>query len=397
MGLDAVFIPEKLIEARHAIVKVHSTPDAAGYSDISEETLELMQRINDTQPSMLRATALALSDKEVMKLAGSVPYCNYDLNGTNLAAVLKQRLDENTSRILFENWQEEFNNPGCNDLLKDLAAYDGNFIRFLSSVHIDGDVFIKVLDSVNIPLSFDEELVGCRFRDGEDFNNRLKFHGIVENSFLDIECKRALLAFCSRADYLECSQKNILYIIEGYDDYMLKRFLINFMDKMSLSELQIYPEVAEYLRSLLGQRKSETFISFFEGADKEYVQKYIDWINIYKINTYFGEDERSRFWKQYRYVNVIKYPVSNIVILEFDHFLAVEFLGGKKGTIYICEKEAFRQTFYNELDRMTNDDLRIFFKVHKDQCIESRNHIGRWQTHIDNVIARRQITDKIEI
>ena len=267
----------------------------------------------------------------------------------------------------------------------------------LNRHQIDAAVFQKILESSHIPLSFDEELVGRHFADGTQFDERLKQYGVVEGSYLDIECKRALLTVCGRADYFNCSEENILDIIKSYDLFMLKKFLLNFLGKMSLGELQIYPELAAYLRNVIGHRKSDTFQAFFEDVNPDLAQQFIDWINIFKINLYFDNDERSRFWKQFRYLNVIRYPASNTVILEFEQYIAVEFLGEKPGTIYLCEKETFRDHFYSHLDSMDNETLRIYFKVHKDLCLEYRNHTGRWQSHVGNVIAKRGMSERVRI
>ena len=391
-----LFVPEKLIEERKRLQEKNAARRMAAIEP-GEEMEGLIRRLYQSDKAMVKAAAASLSARQADMLAGYLAYNFYGQDESRLFDVLRYRMNDHTCQILYQQWQESFNNPECNEYMKSLAASDPAFTEMLKGYGISPEAFLQVLDSPNIPLGFDEILVGTHFTDGEDLDNKLNALGIAPQSLLDVECKRALLTFCGRSDYLNCSQENLLDIISSYDEYMLRKFLQNFLKKMSLTELQVYPELAAHMRNVTGHRNSPTFNEFFEGMDEATIQKYIDWINIFKLNIYFDNDERSRFWKQYRFQNVIRYPSSNTLILEFENHVAVEFLGGEKGTIYICEKAAFRQNFYAQLNSMDNDDIRIYFRVHKDKCMEYRNHTARWQAHIGNVISKKNITEKVDI
>ena len=395
MDLEFVFKPEKLIKIRQQIAQEHQKNEEIPVAEFTEEVEQLILRLSKTPLELQKAAALAMKDREVIILAGYLPYNYYELDEKNLFEIFRYRVNRKSCGVLFQQWQEAFANPDCNEFLKSLAVSSRSFQELLRDIHIKQEVFEKMLESQNIPLYYDEHIAGKNFKDGAEFNKNLAYYGIVENSLLDIECKRALLTFCSKADYLDCSEDNLLYIIRNYDLYMLKKFLLNFISKMTLWELQIYPELAEYLRSVIGHKRSRTFLSFFEGVDMDLIEKYLDWINLYKINSYFQNDERSRFWKQYRFENVIRYPVSEIVVMEFAEYIAVEFLGTGKGTIYICTKAVFEQHFYPYLDTMDNQDLKAYFKENKDLCIAGKNHSIRWQASLGNFLAKHQIAEKI--
>ena len=396
MPQEYIYIPEKIIDARKKIVPVHRQKKQGGFA-ASEELEKFVGKLNGYSADMLKAAALSLSAEEVDTLAGYLPYNYYAVSQKKLFEILRHRLDDRSVRVLFRQWQEEFTTPECNAFLREMALSDGPLQRLLQICHIRGDVFAGILDSGQIPIGYDEQLIGGRYSNGEDFEKKLRYFGVAQGSYLDIECKRALLTFCGKTEYFSCSQDNLLDILRTYDRFMLRKFLLNFMDKLSLGELQAYPSLAAYLRQVIGHHNSRTFKAFFEGVSEKEVQKYIDWIHIYKINSYFREDVRSRFWKQFRYQNVLRYPLSNVVVLEFETCVAVEFLGEKPGTIYLCEKEKFAECFYEKLDAMDNEDLQDYFRLHKDQCIEYRNHTGRWQSHISGLLIRRRLAEKIKI
>ena len=395
--MELLFTPEQLISTRHQVQKLHPLRSGSFLPETPEKTQQLIMRLVSTDSSMVRAAAASLSDREVSIVAGYLPFNDYVVDEKKLFEILRLRMNPAVADLLFCSWQDAFQNSQCNGFLKTLVVSSKDFQAVLGRNHIEGSLFLKILNSRNIPLSYDEELIGRHFADGEDFDAKLKYYGVVPQSLLEIECKRALLTFCGRADYFNCSEQNILDIIKGYDMFMLKKFLLNFMSRLSLAELQVYPALAAYLRSVIGNSRSKTFQAFFADVDHDMVRQYQDWIHLYKINLYFENDERSRFWKQFRYQNVILYPVSNVVVLEFENHVAVEFLGNQKGTIYICEKETFRENFYSSLDVMDNEDLRIFFRIHKEKCLEYRNHTGRWQSHVSSFLTRKEIAEKIRI
>ena len=394
MPKEYTYIPEKIIQARKNIVTAHSP---ASRQLTGAEAEQFIRRLNGYSDEMLKAVSLSLSEEEAVLLTGYLPYNDYQLSERKLFRIAGYRIDDRLAEILFRNWQEEFGNPECNAFLKTLARSNAPFQALLKKHHIDKTLFTEVLDSSNIPLAFDEKILGGQYGHGVDFDKKLRYYGVAEGSYLDVECKRALLTFCGKAEYFSCSENNLIDIIRTYDSFMMKKFLVNLLDKLRLGELQAYPGLAAYLRQVIGHRNSRTFQAFFQDLPEETRQKYIDWINIYKINTYFQEDTRSRFWKQFRFVNVIRYPISDVVILEFEAHVAVEFLGKKYGTIYLCEKKVFASVFYEKLDAMDNEDLRLYFKTNKEQCMEYRNHTGRWQSHMSSFIVKRGIAEKIRI
>ena len=394
MPQQYIYIPEKIIEARKSIVPAHRRNQAGGFA-ASEELEQFIGRLNGYSRDMLKAAALSLSAEEVDTLAGYLPYNYYAVSQKKLFEILRYRLDDRSVKVLFRQWQEEFNNPECNAFLKEMALTDGPFQRILKRCHIREDVFVGILDSGQIPIGYDEQLIGGKYSDGEDFEKKLRYFGVAQGSYLDIECKRALLTFCGKTEYFSCSQDNLLDILKTYDRFMLRRFVQNFMDKLSLGELQAYPSLSVYLRQVIGHRNSRTYKAFFEDIPEKTEQKYNDWTNICKINSYFREDIRSRFWKQFRYQNVVRYPLSEVVVMEFETCVAVEFLGEKPGTIYLCDKENYTTYFYEKLDAMDNENLQEYFRLHKDQCIEYRNHTGRWQSHISSLLTRRRLAEKI--
>ena len=185
-----LFIPEKLIEKRKQLQTKASYRKEA-VIEPGEEMESLIRRLYQVDHSMIKAAALSLSDMQADMLAGYLPYNFYGEDEQRLFDIMGERMDESSSRILYAQWQNAFSNPQCNEFMKEQCRRNGSFAHMLEEYDISTDAFLKVLSSMNIPLGFDEELLGKRFSDDDDLNNRLKNHGVIEESLLDIAFKAA--------------------------------------------------------------------------------------------------------------------------------------------------------------------------------------------------------------
>ena len=224
----------------------------------------------------------------------------------------------------------------------------------------------------------------------------MDFEFIPEKLILAKEQVQLQHGLKSHSDIMSCSRFDILAAVKGFDFYHLKKFIHNILSELSYEELEEYPDTAFYLRSMLGSRRSERFNAIFSDEDEYIVQKFLDWINICKIDQFFANDERSRFWKKYRFINVLRYSFSDTVLMEFKDHIAVEFLGMDPGTIYICDKATFKRVFYDKLNELDNDHIRLYFSKNRSQCLERKSHSGNWRSSLSSTLEKKAIAERIQ-
>lgn len=239
------------------------------------------------------------------------------------------------------------------------------------------------------------------FTEKKTLAEKFKFFGINEDSKLYRDCADVFYTFCRKEDYLEADQAELLNIIKKYElrnRPLLKAFLLNFLGKLKLTELGKFRELARYFESLVGEARKpkESYKFLFEDMPEALIEKYVDWINRCRIEQYFDNDERSEFWKQYRFVNVQRYNKSNAVVMEFKEYIAVEFLGQAMGPIYFYSKEYFEKKLKGQFMLLENAPMRQYLLHQSRYGKEDRiEHRGYWQYNVESYIIQHHITRKV--
>lgn len=334
-----IFIPEKLNTAKDEIIKLH-TNSSAEAADLSEQDLKnLIHKLVSLEPVPLKKQALILKKSEANAVARYIPSNFYSVDETNLFEVFRMRSNPITCNLLYRSWQNSYDNKKCNLFLLDALKNCSDIISFFEGKHLNEANFSKILLSKCVYEEFGTLCYNTNFPTWIPFEERLQYFGISAETVLCRNCTFYLYTFCDKEEYLLAGEEKILNIIRQYPTNKLQAFLNNFLLLFSLAELARFTAIARYLSEITGETEDHKWKTFFAGFPKTVIAKYRYWINILKINDYFGTDERSLFWKNYQFENVLKYSRSNSIIMEFEHHYVVEFLGQRSGPMYVYEKE----------------------------------------------------------
>ena len=406
--MDFSFVPKRLINARKEIELIHRSVSEPVKISPSNELKQLIYSLVSLEESKIKVTACCLSDRELELLAGYIPYNYYGVKMANLFSIFKERSNDRLCQVLYIQWQNSYQNESCNSFLEDLALSDECFKRLIKNYNMIPYPFISILRDRNIAVRFGKEARDRYFVNRVLLSERLAYFGIRKTSTLYADCEFLYYTFCRKDDYLNINKYDLLNIVKKYNangTKTLKLFLQNFLEMLSLNELYPFIEIARFLHSVIGDNKTDTkkFKAFFEGFNQKLIQKYIDWINRYKIEEYFGNDERSNFWKQYRFVSVQKHKFSNSVIMEFRNYYAVEFLGQAMGPIYLYRRDDFEKNIFHRFRLKDNQQLRQelyhLFRKRKEQNKEElknrMEHRGYWQYTVNANIVGRHIAERI--
>jgi hypothetical protein len=247
----------------------------------------------------------------------------------------------------------------------------------------------------DIAILYGKEINKRNFAMGISFKEKLNFLGVRYDSRLYHDCEFLFYTYCGKEDYLAVEDLKLLSVINKYNEKMLKSFLENFLSLLSLKELERFAQLANYMNKMIG----DNIDIFFENMPLAIKEKYIDWINIYKVIQYFGYDERSQFWKNYRFKHVSKYRYSNSVVMEFENYVAIEFLGQAMGPIYIYEKEYYNSNVKYWFANKTYDNSEMRTKLYRGTDYVHHGyrkiHNGYWQGDVNRYLVRNRITEHI--
>lgn len=400
--MDFTYIPRRLIQAREDISIQHPLEREVTLSAPDDELYKLIMRLVSLKKYQVKKNALALSKKEIIRVTNYLPYNHYQINMTNLFEIFKYRSTQELCEILYGAWQDSYNNKDCNEFLIQLLKYDEKFIMLMRNNNLQEEIFEKMMNS-NIPLFFGGMLkksLGMK----STLANRVKIWGIREDSRLFKEIQFLFYTFCARDDYLAVYESTLLAVVKQYGDSdikILKRFLINFLQELKLSELENYSGIAKYLETKTGKSRTEKFNQFFSGVDEKLVEKYINWLNIQIINEVFEYDERSRFWKQYKFLHIDKYSSNNSVVMEMKDYYATEFLGRAMGPIYFYDKKTFDDYVRIWFKYKNNADLRSL--LYNNPQLYKRREVHKkpngdeyyWCRVVHTILIRNRMTERI--
>ena len=395
------YFPKKLKKAKEEIILLHKNANEPIEVSDNENLRKLIMSLVKLEKYQIRSRAYALSNKEAEAVAGYIPHNYYGVNMKNLFEIFAIRTSGVLCQILYNQWQESYQNEVCNAFMRDILKYDENLISLILKNNMDEKLFDSILSDKDVASRLCNELKKHYFPRGKKLEEKLFYFGIREDSKLFFDCKFLFYLYCDKEDYLSIEKSKLLNLIKQYNrrgQNIIKRFLSNFLEKLSLRDLIGFKDLADYLKTIVGDNVSakEKFNTFFKGFQPALVQKYIDWINLFKVEEYFGFDERSRFWKQYHFKSVRKYNYSNSVVMEFDTYYAVEFLGQGMGPLYIYPRDYFERYIINRFRNNDNSHMRHLLLYDKNWFYR-KEHRGYWESDVQSMLIRNRITNRINI
>lgn len=395
------FIPQKLKRVGEDIRILHSAEKEPVIIAPSDELFQLIDRVSKLELFQVKMTAMALSDEDVCKISGYIPYNYYNVNMRNLFLVFTYRSNDRNCETLYSEWQNSYNNSECNGFMKELLEMDEKFIMMIRNYSMSEPFFGEILDSESIAYRFGIELKNRVFDHAASLKEKLGCFGISDSSRLFHECEMLFYTYCTKDDYLVVDKGKLLTIIKSYNESILKLFLKNFLNCLEVKELYSFSQLAQHLRSVVGDIGTDSYFAFFADVDEEVRDKYNTWINIFKVEEIFGYDERSQFWKQYKYIDVKKYRRSNSVVLEVNNYYISEFLGEANGPIYFFDKEIFDEKVKRYFTSYDNSELRSWLFnnqgytegrfVHK----KPKGDEYYWCREIHRILITKKMTERI--
>ena len=407
--LEFRFIPKNLILAKEEIIERHTgiseiVPTFTDYS-----LMNMIRRLTSLSRQEAENEALVLTKKELEIIARYLPHNYYKLQMENLFLIIRLRCNINLNRILLNEWQNAYDNKEFNAFLRTFMLENKDSEKLEEIKNVSVQKFISFLTAENIPVEYGKMALSLKNIKSEKLQDRLEYLGIKQTSRLFEDCRFLFYIFCGEKDYLEAGEKEILFVVKKYDENLKKKFLRNFLQQTSLENLKKFNRIEEYFFAFTGENHTDKFNAYFYGFDVVLVRKYVDWIHIYIINKIFGNDERSLFWERYHHETVEKYAYNNSVVMEFNNYIAIEFLGQASGPLYIYKKEYFehyvRKIFktygyeatelksylYNNTDYVKN--AKLLSNINGTRLVHLPN--PGWQSKFDSVVIRNRITERI--
>ncbi|MCR5836008.1 MAG: hypothetical protein K6G88_05855 [Lachnospiraceae bacterium] len=397
------FTPRRLMQSKEDIAIQHPLKRELSLIVPDDALFRLITRLVSLEKNQVKKNALALSLEDIQKVTIYLPFNYYSVNMSNLFEVFRYRSTIDLCQLLYNQWQDSYDNNDCNAFLKEMAERDENFIMILHKNNLSEAVSTELFGSDNIPLFF-AILIKDTMNISLALEVKVKHWGIRDDSRLFKQIQFLFYTFCNRADYLMIPQSTLIDIVKKYgvtDLRILKLFLINYLQEFKLSELEECRELARYLETQTGKNRTDEFNKFFADVDASIVEKYVNWLNILLINDVFGYDERSLFWKQYKFLHIDRYWKSDSIVMEMKNYYVTEFLGKAMGPIYFYEKDVFNTKVRRWFLIYDNTELRSKLFNHQELCDGRETHMKPngdehyWCRKVHGILISKRMTEKI--
>lgn len=394
--MNVWYEPVKLAAARSSIEKDHkisSQPTGASISNVGVE--KLVHIIADLDEERVTSYANTLTNHEMFLLAWYIPENKLHVELKNLFTILDLRATKDIFLAFFHAWQNLYWNTECNIGICNKFVKNSFFQAVMKENHLDQSKFQNVLvyelgipDGVNV-------LVGkSKFSKTLSYEEKLKCFGIRSDTKLYNECLRRFYLTCKHDDYIFSETDALIGAYRLYNAQERKQLLINILQEIDWSELDNFSRLFREYNDFTGPKHREKIAVYFQNTDPDIIQKFTDWYNMNNVLRLFGEDERSLFWKNFRFEDVERYIFSNSVVMTFKEYVAVEFLGQAMGPIYIYKRDVFEKRFQRMFNIHENAELRQLL-YHNSERILRKEHRGDWQFDMACYLVGNKITTRV--
>ena len=399
-----LYVPNKLINAKNAVVAKHNTKKEVSFNPQDTNYKELILRLVALKKDEVEREAYSLTEDEVRIVAAYIPGNCFKVVLTNLFAICTYRANSGIFEALYYSWQNCFSNEACNQFIYSwIITDDGPFNKTVGASYRDD--YVSIISEGNVVPAFIEYIKNYRAESDKLIEDVFEQWKLKSSSELCYELKYLFYTYCKKKDYLDISKEELLSFVRRYSYKKItvfKRFLVNFVEELKLSELEKYSALGKYLSSITEMPGTTAFDEFFEGVPQQTVTKYINWINIITLDEVFGQDERSMFWRKYCFKSVKKYPRSNSVVMDMGDYYVTEFLGKAMGPMYFYTKDIFEQKIVGWFKYKDNKEIRTVLLDHKDLSVRREEHrkpYGNeyyWQEQVASILRMYDMTSLIK-
>ena len=214
--MDFSYIPKRLQQSREEITLQHKKTKNRPKLVKDDQFRKFIQTLASLKNRQVKARAFSLSDTEIDTIAAYIPHNYYDVNMKNLFLIFEYRSTERVCSILFDQWQESYQNKECNKFIYKSLDNDKSLQVCVQQRHMSIDLFKSILQDEDVPGRFLQEIIHRPYLKGQKLSEKMAFLGIQKGTLLRSECEFQFYVFCEKDDYLIISKLELLEIVKKY-------------------------------------------------------------------------------------------------------------------------------------------------------------------------------------
>lgn len=373
-----------------------SHPNIGDTPNVSDDAfIKLLRKIVAMNETELKRYTYTLLPTDVIKLCKYAPGNIYNLKLDNIFKIIRVRLNTDCLKALYYSLQNKFDNRKFNKFFGSILDNVDIRKQFYSISSINTNIFLKILNGkwphIKLGQILCQDVVFS-----EHIQDKLQSFNIKASSAISKSCTDMFYFFCCKDAYIKTDKANLNEILRKNNSLdMLRLFISSFFKKLSMNDLIKYFNIIQHTQSYIGKYNSDRYNDFFKLLKPEIERKYHSWINLYELYSNL-DNERIDFWKMYEFVDITRYKQSSSLVMEFEYYYAIEFIGSEGGPVYFFTKKDYENHIQSKM-AYSNAELRQGL-YHEYWC----NYFGRyehrffWQSTVSAIIQIYKITQKAQ-
>lgn len=384
------YIPQKLIKAKNEVILIHTKKSHFDQNSDNDAFFRFLKLIE--KKSKNKAVEYAKTEMLFLKMLSYYIITNSNNHG-NYYWVLQNLAEEEDWERMFSGWQDHFRNSSVKEFIADSLQKSDSFISYknanLPNAKLDWLSSDDVVDEIcNICGRVDSEKV---------FSNNMVKLGVIYQKELYVHCLKKFLLYCNRQAYLSFDEKLIIRTYNSFDDSDKIKFLVNYINELSVYDLDNQEDMYENItKSLTSEASRKKLINTL--SDRDLLDKYYQWLDRMKLKLFFeGDPYRFHFWIKYQKGNkIVNY--GNTLYIDFGDYVATEFNQVAGGPFYLFTKSYFDNVIWARMRSYNKNAFQVYLRSQYDtkvsgllERLEHRPANGGWAPYFAFTLEKYNI------
>jgi len=314
-----------------------------------------------------------------------------------LAAIILVRLDYEVLRLLYRRSQDYYRDLRFQGALQYFRTDRRMGELFYQAYGYPWEGYLSSVISNNLAAYVNSIAGAGNYATEEGYANRLKSMGILSDTLLYRECSIRFITVCNGTEYLRLGANELTSMLSDQSIEIRISTLKNMLRNLDTFQLRSFFPVLELMLGQAGNPGNRVHKETMSALTSEEADKYILWLNQYRIIRILKDQERSSFWLSYvKQCTVHSREELGIVLFQFKDFTVIEFASPNRAA-YFYDNQYMVEVVNEGMEASSGEEiLEDWLHQHTEWSAQGEHknhwrkaHRDNWQTDMREYIFQR--------
>lgn len=386
-----IVYPNKLHSALELVMEEHPIKGERYKMVTNDQMLkELVNMVVSWDYAIVEKKCTVLKEDDITELARYINSNKFRVELKNIFKTIACRGSVDDFADILEDFENSYENAELqgfiftcmNDGYKEdqSVVYNktNSFMDYIADHQIDSEEIYQILSSSDVLIT-----TSLLARDDtfDKFRQNLVKIGVIDTTHLYSDCLSRFFLVCGEQAYADTLVSVLVNVFDGYSYKDKLAFVINLLDKVSITNLLRMKQLYQKIHSYFWNTKNvESFRQELKKAGV--LDKFDKWSSLITLEVSLGDPRRYEFWKQYVLGGKL-YNKADILYIDFGEIVITEFKGKAAGPSYFYTSESFKKSIAYAVTHYSMNELRGYlYDKHVSGFkgeIYRGEHRGNWE------------------